>query len=247
MLLLIMVGGFMINFVVVDNNKIHRKSICEIISKCMMINQIDYKIYEFIDFRDSLKKYINDSEDYSIYITELELPSCNGLDLARYIRNNTNDWTSPIIIDIDSSMYYDLLNQKLQILDFIPKLDSLYKSLSEDIDICLRILNYSLIYKYTYKNIEYNIPINMINYIQRDGRRTKFVTKNNIYYKNMAINEIKKIFPNYFIISAKGTLLNMKNVKEIDWKEMLVNFKDGSSNYVITNSHKKEIEEYEII
>ena len=77
MLLLIMVGGFMINFVVVDNNKIHRKSICEIISKCMMINQIDYKIYEFIDFRDSLMKYINESEDYSIYITELELPSCN--------------------------------------------------------------------------------------------------------------------------------------------------------------------------
>ena len=101
----------------------------------------EQELYEFIDFRDSLMKYINESEDYSIYITELELPSCNGLDLARYIRNNTNDWTSPIIImDIDSSMYYDLLNQKLQILDFIPKLDSLYKSLSEDIDICLRIL-----------------------------------------------------------------------------------------------------------
>jgi DNA-binding LytR/AlgR family response regulator len=87
----------------------------------------------------------------------------------------------------------------------------------------------------------------MINYIQRDGRRTKFVTKSNIYYKNMAINEIRKVFPNYFIVSAKGTLLNMKNVKEIDWKKMLVNFKDGSSNYVVTNSHKKEIEKYQII
>ena len=55
---------------------------------------------------------------------------------------------------------------------------------------------------------------------------------------------ISKILPSGFIPSTKGTLLNMNNVKEIDWNECLVYFKDGSSDYVVSKSHKKEIGEY---
>jgi len=238
----------LINFVVVDSDKIHRKNTCEIIVKSMMSNQIDFKIREFLDFKETLKNYINTTEVYSVYVIELNLSTCSGLEVCRYIRNYMNDWTSPIIImNIDSSMYYDLLNQKLQILDFIPRLSSIEKNLYEDLEICIKILNFSLVYKYTYKNIEYNIPMNKINFIQRDGRRTKIVTRNNVYYQNITINEIKKKLPNYFIVSAKGTLLNMKNIKEIDWKHMIVYFKDGTNNYVVTNSHKKEIEAYNYI
>ncbi len=237
----------MINFIVVDSDIVSRKITRDIIVKNMMSNQIDFKIHEFLDYDEKLKEYLSNSQEYSIYVININLLSCNGIEICKYVRNIMNDWTSPLIVtNIDPKMYNNLMSKKLQVLDFIYK-DNLNKNLYEDIDICMRILNYSLTYKYVYKNIEYNIPINKINYVQRDGRRTKIVTKNKTYYRNVTINEIKKIFPKHFIISAKGTLLNMKNVKEIDWKNMIVYFKDNTHNYVVTYSHKKEIESYKHI
>ncbi len=54
------------------------------------------------------------------------------------------------------------------------------------------------------------------------------------------------MLPDYFKISAKGTIINMRNIYEIDWNKMIVIFKDGTKDYVVTNSHKKEIEKYEM-
>lgn len=236
----------MINFVVVDDNKQHRKKICDVIMSNMMSNQINFKINEYSDFDKKLVQYIDNRDNLSIYILDLELPNGDGIDIARSIRNKANDWNSPIIIiTAHESLYYEVYKQRLQILDFIPKMISIEKPLSEDIDICLRMLNKDKVYRYTYKNIAYNINLNSINYIQRDSRRTKIVTSSKTYYQNITINEIKNLLPEYFIISAKGTILNMKNVKETDWNNMLVYFNDGSKDYLITKSHKKEIEKYE--
>ena len=237
----------MINFVVVDDNTHHRKKICDIIMSNMMSNQINFKINEYDDYSNELINYISTKNQIKIYILDLELPSGDGIDIARTIRNKENDWNSPIIIiTAHESLYYEVYKQRLQILDFIPKFNSIEKYLSEDIDICLRMLNKEKVYKYTYKNIVHNINLSSINYIQRDGRRTKIVTSDKIYYQNITINEITKLLPNNFIISAKGTILNMKNVKDIDWNDMIVIFKDGMKDYLVTNSHKKELENYDV-
>lgn len=237
----------MINFVVVDDNEGHRKRICNAVMKRMMSNQINFKINEYSDNTKELASYIKSSGHISIYILDLELPSGDGIDIARNIRDINNDWNSPIIIiTAHASLYYEVYKQRLQILDFIPKFTDVEKTLTEDIDICLRMLNKEKVYRYMYKNIEYNIKLSDINYIQRDGRRTKIVTKKETYYQNITINTIKTLLPDYFRISAKGTLLNMRNIYEIDWNQMIVIFKDGMKDYVVTNSHKKELENYEV-
>ena len=237
----------MINFVVVNSDKKQLKNTCDIIMKYMMYNQIDFHIDDFTDCNSKLLSHIKDKEEYLVYILNLELQSGNAVDLSRFIRNTNNDWISPIIFtNVPTNLYYELLNQRLQILDFIPKYELLEHSLQEDIEICLKILNKEKVYKFKYKNIEYNINVNSINYVQRDSRRTKIVTKKNIYHQIISINEIKKNLPNNFIMSAKGTLLNIRNVSKIDWKNMIVYFKDGTKDYVVTISHKKEIENYKI-
>lgn len=233
----------MVNFMVVDNDKQRRKNVCNIIMKCMMINQEDFKIKEYSDSSNSFITYINENEISSIYIISSDLPSKTGVEIARYIRNDLNDWNSPIIIIAsDDTLYYEILNQKLLILDYIPKYSLNEKVLFDNIEISLKILNAEQNYKYTYKSIEYSISFDKINYVQRDGRRTKIVTKNNTYYQNITINEIKKVLPKYFVNSAKGTLLNIKNISQIDWKNMIVHFKDKTNSYVVTISHKKEID-----
>lgn len=236
----------MLNFVIVEDNNIHRKKIHNVIVTSMMENKIEYKIYEFNDYSKSLIKYISNDLKDTIYILDLELPNGDGIDIARIIRNEYNNWISPIvIITAHTSLYYEVYKQRLQVLDFIGKCENIEKNLKENIDICLRMLNKEKVYRYIYKNIEYTINISQIDFIQRDGRQIKIVTKDKIYYQNKSIVDIMKYLPGYFIKSSKGTLINMKNVKEIDWTNLLVYFKDGLKDYLVSNSHKKEIINYE--
>lgn len=152
----------MINFVIVDDNNMHRKKVNNIIISIMMNNKINFNIQEFPDFDSDLFDYFKNPKPNSIYILDLELPNGDGIDIARKIRNEYNDWTSPIIVlTAHTSMYYEVYKQRLQILDFIGKSDNIEKNLNENISICLRMLNMDRIYRFTYKNTDYTIPINI--------------------------------------------------------------------------------------
>lgn len=237
----------MLNFIVVDDNDKQRKNICKIIMTYMMNNKIDFNIHEFQDYDKNLINFINKNNDESIYILDLELPNGDGIDIARIIRNKYNNWISPIIIiTAHTSLYYEVYKQRLQILDFIGKCEDIKKNLSENIDICLKMLNKEKVYRYVYKNVEYTINLLNINYIQRDGRKTKIVAGKDIYYQNISIAEISKLLPNYFIPSSKGTLINSKNIKKIDWNTCKAYFNDGSKEYVVSRSHKKELSNNEL-
>lgn len=236
----------MINFIIVEDNETQRNNVKNVIMSNMMKNKIEFNIVEFDDYSKELLKYIkNNHEDY-VYILDLQLPNGDGIDIARLIRNKYNNWISPIIIiTAHTSLYYEVYKQRLQILDFIGKCDHLKKNLSENIEICIKMLNKDKSYRYSYKNIDYNISLAQIDYIQRDGRRTKIVTKNKEYYQNISIACIIKELPNYFKISSKGTIVNMNNITKIDWNTNMVYFKDGKSDYVVSRSHKKELDSYE--
>lgn len=236
----------MINFVVVDDNEKHRKKITNIIISNMMNNKIDFKIKEFDDYNKELASCIKKNNEDSVYILDLELKNGDGIEIARCIRNQYNNWISPIIIiTAHTSLYYEVYKQRLQILDFIGKCENIKKNLSENIDICLKMLNKDKVYRYSYKNVDYTIHLSQIDYIQRDGRKTKIVTKDKEYFQNISINQIKELLPKYFVISSKGIIINMKNVTEIDWNECIVKFKDGNKGYIVSKSHKKEIDSYE--
>lgn len=238
----------MINFVVVDDNKLHRKKINNIIVSKMMNNQIDFKIHEFDDCDDTLLKYVKEDKQDTIYLLDIELPNGDGVDVARKIRNIQNNWISPIIIiTAHTSLSYEIYRQRLQILDFIGKCEDIDTNLSENIDLCLKMLNKERVYRYTYKNVDYTINLNQIDYIQRDGRQTKIVTEKKEYFQNISINEIKKLLPSNFVSSAKGVLINLKNVEKIDWSKYKVYFKDRKNDFLVSRTHKKELESYDYI
>ncbi len=238
----------MVNYVIVDDNKSFRKKISDLVLSFMMKNKVDFKIIEFPDFNKDLEDYIKKDTNDTIYILDLELPNGDGIEIARLIRNKYNNWISPIIIiTVHTSLYFEVYKQRLQVLDFIGKCDDIDKSLEENINICFKMLIKEKSYRYTYKSINYNIKLSTINYIQREGRKVKIVTERDNYYQNISINEIRKNFPSYFVLSAKGIIINLKNVNKIDWNDLKVYFKDGTEGYLVTKSHRKEIEEYEFI
>lgn len=238
----------MINFIVIEDNDNHRKYNVNMITNYMMRNKLEFKIYEYSDYSKKLLNDIKGFGDNSVYIIDLELPKGDGLDIARVIRNEYNNWVSPIIIiTAHSSLYYNVYKERLQILDFISKCEDIKKNLALSIDICLRMFSKEKVYRYTYKNVDYSIPYSEIDYIQRDGRRTKIVTLKGDYYQNISINQIKEFMPEGFRVSSKGILLNTKNIDKIDWNSCLVYFKDGIKEYVVSKSHKKELDSCEFI
>ncbi len=233
----------MINFIIVEDNKMHRENIKKIVVSNMMNNKIAFNVFEYNDFSKNLVNDLKKYNDDAVYILDLELPSGDGIEIAKIIRNKYNKWISPIIIiTAHTSLYYEVYKQRLQILDFIGKCEDLKKNLSENIDICIKMLNKDSVYRYTYKNVEYTIWLSQINYIQRFGRKTKIVTKDKEYYQNISISNIKEKLPSYFKISSKGTLINIKNISKIDWNDCKVYFKDDTSGYLVSKSHKKELE-----
>lgn len=238
----------MIKFVLVEDNALYRKYTSNIIMTNMMKNKIEFDIVEFDDCSKKLFDFIENNSDDCVFILDLELPSGSGIDAARELRNMNNNWTCPIIIlTAYTNEYYDVYKQRLQILDFIGKDEDVSKYLSENIDICLRMLNKDSSYRFTYKNIDYSVPLSKIDYIQRDGRRTKIVTKERDYYQNLSINIIKDSFPSYFVVSCKGIIINTKNIKKIDWTNCMVYFNDGISGYFVSKSHRKDIRDHDKI
>lgn len=235
----------MINFVIVEDNKNHKKKVKDLIISFMMKNKLEFNLTEYDDFSKELITHIKNRKDDTIYILDLELPHGDGIDIARSIRYTYNDWRSPIIIcTAHTSLAYEVYKQRLQILDFIGKCFNVEKNILEALEICIKMLNKYSFYRYTYHNVDYCICYDDIIYIQRDGRKTIIATKDKKYYQNISINEIKKMLPSNFIVSTKGTLINMKNVKCIDWNDMLVYFNCGIKEYLVSSSHKKEIISY---
>lgn len=234
----------MIDFVIIEDNAKYKEKIKKLVVSFMMSNKLEFNILVFEDFTSNLVKYINTKNTETIYFIDLQLTTSDGIDIARHIRNKANDWRSPIIIyTAHTNLAFEVYKQRLQILDFIGKKDNDENYILESLDICIKMLNKLNVYRYTYKNIEHCISYDEINYIQREERRIAIVTKNKKYHQNISINKIKLLLPNYFVRSTKGTLLNINNVKEIDWNESLVYFKNDTKDYVVSKSHKKEIEQ----
>ncbi len=235
----------MLNYVVIDDNEHHRKNINDLIMSFMMKNKLEFNINNFSDYSKSTLQYIKNNTLPSVYIIDVELPNGDGIDIARKIRNEYNDWLSPIIIiTAHSSLYPDVYKQRLQLLDFVSKSSNTTKSILENLKICIKMLNKNRVYRYTYNNVEYAITLDMIDYIHRDGRRIKIVAKDNTYYQNISIQKIKELLPSNFKVSTKGMIINVNNIKMIDWNNGIVYFKSGIKVDGISISHKKELMSY---
>lgn len=232
----------MMYFVIIEDNKYQSKKVKKIILTFMMNNKLEFNIDEYNDCSSELYKRIKNKKNNTVYILDLELPSGDGIDIARYIRHECNDWDSIIIIfTAHTSLARRMYKEKLQILDFIEKCFDSEKDLFDCFSVSNKIFNGNKVYRYTYNNVDYAIPICNINYLVREDRKTKIVTTEGAYFQNISISSLKELLPSSFICSSKGIVINKENVKEIDWNSYLVTFRDGSKDYLVSKSHKKEL------
>lgn len=235
----------MINFIIVEDQKLQRAHISNLIMKYMMKNKLEFDIIEFDSETRKLRELIKTVEHNHIYILDFELPNSNAIEISRLIREN--DWRSPIIIfTAHGGMAFETFKQRLQILDFISKQFEAEKNLFELFDICLKQLNLSDSFKFKAKGIDYNIPFEKIYYIYRDTceRKAIIVTNNSEYKINMSMGSILKNLDKRFQISHKACIVNIEKVEALNWKEGKIIFNNGFEAYLLSKTHKKELEYY---
>ncbi len=61
------------------------------------------------------------------------------------------------------------------------------------------------------------------------------------------MNSILKHLDQRFFVSHKACIINIQKVEAFVWKEGKIIFNNGFETYLLSKTHKKELEEYERI
>ena len=237
----------MIDFIICEDEKDLARKYQEIAEKVMMNYDIEYKFSVFNGYTNSWKRQTK-KDSFKIYILDLKTKEGSGLDAARYIREELDDWQSMIIVVTAYPEFkYEALGKRLMLVDFVNKFDNFEQRLSQAIQISLKNFDKrpnSL--KYTYKKTVYNIEYSKIIYIEKeqDNKRCIIKTTEKDHYIQGNLSQIEHLLDNRFIKCNRSYIINLEQVESYNTKENLLHFKNGISLYAVSRNKKKEIIKY---
>ena len=211
----------------------------KIINKALIDYEFDYRIFKFKDNDSDLFKIIN-SYRRKLYIIDID-----NIDIAFKIREN--DFRS-IIIVISSHDSTDnrLLNERLMFLDYLCNSKMFDYRLKQDIYLSMKILFKDNIFVFMYNHVLYRIPYEDINYIEKEPQIKRCIihTMDKDYYIVNSIEKINNNLSGMFIKTSQSCIINLMNVRNVDYVNNLVCFKNGDMTTLLTNKMKKIIKEY---
>ncbi len=235
----------MIYFIIVEDQRLQRNYISNLVMKYMMKNKLEFDIKEFDSDTKELRDLIKNNEHNHIYVLDFQLSNTNAIEISRLIREK--DWRSPIIVFSEfGGMAYETFKQRLQILDFVNKQFEAEKNLYELFDICLNQLDVKDTLKIKSKGVDYTIPFEKIIYIYRDTFERKLViVTNNLEYKiNMCLKSIIHLLDGRFKLTHKACIVNIDKIEAFVWNEGKIVFRNGFETYLLSKTHKKELMKY---
>ncbi|MBP5684396.1 MAG: hypothetical protein J6X02_03980, partial [Bacilli bacterium] len=193
----------MINFIICDDNKEFLKFQKNIIDKFMMNYDVEYKCHMLIEYNDAFTKLVSDDIGFKIYLLDIQTKNGSGLDAARLIREEYDDWVSVImIITAYNEFKYEALSNRLYLLDFINKLNNCEEKIKEDLLISLKHFdNRSKCLRYEYNHIYKQIEFRHIVYIEKepDSKRCRIKTVYGDQIINKNLNDTFKLLDDRFI------------------------------------------------
>lgn len=232
-------------FVVLDDEKLFRSKIREIIDKIYMNNDEYYHVSEFEKYNKSFSKLINDGSP-KIYILDIEIKDdISGIDISRMIREK--DWESIIIfITSHNELGYQALKAQIMLLDFISKYDNCEKNLEVAIKKAISMVNSKKSITFSSDGISYIIHLNDILYIEKDTVDRKCIVKTT--YNELAVNKTLSYFidnlDDRFYQSHRSCVVNVEKISKVDWKNNIIYFSSGDSVDLISRDKRKGLKEY---
>lgn len=233
------------NFIICEDEQILANHYIKLINNYMMNYDIEYKIHLYDRYGNNFKNKISKINGNKIFILDIKTKEGSGVTATKEIREELDDWNSMIIIITSYTEYkYELIGKRLMVLDFINKNNNPDKRLKEDLNICMKNLDN----KQNSLNFKYKGLVRVINYKdivsiekEQDSKRCIINTKDNKYYIQGTLNNIKKKLDNRFIKTHRSLLVN---VDYIDYFKQSTNelfFKNKDKTYLVSRTGRKEV------
>ncbi len=235
----------MLNFIICEDDVDFRKHIRTITENFMMSYDIDYHFYEFSGYTKKFESIAKSELGFKIYFLDIKTSCGTGMDAARMIREEIDDWSSVLIMVTSFGQYrYEALTSRLALFDFINKLDDCEKEIKSALGKALK--NYNARYKalrYEYNHIFYRIEYRHIIYIEKepDSKRCHIQTTDGEYTISGTLNEILKKLDNRFLKVHRSMIINVDQMKKYEVRENKITFKNGMTTYSIARDKKKEL------
>ena len=236
----------MLRFIICEDKKQYQDKISVIINKVMMPYNFEYKISKFTECNEELSKIIKNENEQKVYILDIELPEISGLEIASEIREDDLE-SSLIFLTIHSEFQNDIFYSRLLAIDYINK-DKLWQDrFEETIIYTIRSLDKKRVLSFEFNHNSYRLPMRKILYIEKiqDNSKCRIVMEDDSSYEiNQSISNLVKILGPSFYQSHKSCIVNIEQIKKINYADSTITFNNGKTVYLLSSRNKKGIREY---
>jgi len=235
----------MFHFILYEDDFSMIKKYSEVIQNLFDNHKNCYEIHSAYQYTD-LKKY-DGIKEQKIYILDIEVPGCSGLELAKRIRNS-GDWKSPIIIISNYECFQHTdFTKKLLTLDFISKKDDVALRLFETLSLSYQILTNHRTFCFQQNNEIYQIPFRDILYFEKiiNENSCSLVTLNGNYIVHSSISNIEKKIGNdlRFFKTHQSCIVNLHNIELVDLKKRKIDFCNGKEINLLSRDKRNIIKQ----
>ena len=238
----------MLNFIIGEDNTKFSARTKQIIENFMMNYDIEYHMDCFPNYGKDFKKAAKAESGFKIYFLDIKTDEGSGLDAARMIREELDDWVSIIVIITSYTEYkYEALGNRLYLLDFISKFDDCEKRIKECLEIALK--NYDNRHKslsFSYNHIIKKIEYRNIVYIEKEqeSKRCIINTTYGDHLINDTLNNVYAKLDKRFIKVNRSLIVNSDFIREYDVKNNKIIFSNGTYTHLISKTGRKELMKY---
>lgn len=236
----------MIKFIICEDKLDTLERTSQTVTKSMMKYDIEYKVYKIPKYTNELSKLINETGDVKIYILDVELPGISGLEIASEIREDDDE---SIIIFATAHPDYqdDIFYSRLSAIDYIPKQQLYQERLQNTIEYVIdkkyKNKSISIISKHNHCKILYK-EINYIEKCQMQNKCIIHLVDGETKEVTTSIAKMKEQLGNTFFQTHKSCLVNLKNIKNIDYSNCIITFQNGDKTTLFAVATKKELREH---
>ena len=221
----------MLNFIICDDDQFFRQGMKKQIDNYMMRTDMEYKIYTFSGYNQDFEELVGKEIGFKVYFLDIKTNYGSGIDAARFIREMIEDWNSIIIIVSSFSEYrYEIITNRLFVLDFINKLDSCTKKMDKVLDIVLKSYRgKDRCLTYQRNRVYSRIELKHIYYIIRDpdSKTSTVYASHGEYTVPLSLIQIKEQLDNRFFQVYRNCIINLDRVTSVDFKKDIIRFDNG--------------------
>lgn len=237
-------GQDMLNFIVVENDKVKQDEIRRIINRVTFDLEKSINIKLFDRYNAELEKIISDNSEVKIYIMGVVLNGkVSGLEIAKKIRET--DLENEIIFITDYYYMFEKVYRNVyKVYDFIEKGPDFKTRLTKSLETLINRNYNDKKFIYKTRNQDLDLHIKNILYIYRDTCDRKLIIKthNNSYAINMNIKDIKEKLGSKFHQISRSCLVNSDFVESYNYLDGYVLLTNGEKVEYLAKSYREKDE-----